>query len=168
MLRLLGILVLLLTLVVIIVACTGASLPLAHVAQRTVVVPAPPQKVFALIDNMQDYPSWRTGIKSVVKLPDVLGKPHWQENSQMGAILEVVTDDTAPTHRVVTIDPGLPFGGTWTFDLAPVAAGTSATNLTIREDGTIHNVFYRFMERYLFGYTATIDQYEKDLVKAAQ
>jgi hypothetical protein len=85
----------------------------------------------------------------------------------MGEIPQVLVQNQPPSHRVVAIaDPTLPFGGTWTFDLVPENNGAT-TQLTIREDGTIRNVFFRFMQRYIFGYDGTILQFEKDLVKAA-
>ena len=58
-------------------------------------------------------------------------------------------------------DKGLPFGGTWTFDIAPSADGGS--ELRVTEDGEIYNVFFRFMARFLFGYTASIETYLRDL-----
>jgi uncharacterized protein YndB with AHSA1/START domain len=167
MLRLLGLFLLFVTLAAILIGFMGASLPLAHTATRTVMVPASPERVWTLISHVQDYPHWRTGIKSVQQLPDIDGHAAWQEKSQMGEIPQELTESEAPTHRVVTIaDPELPFGGSWTFDLVPQNNGAT-TQLTIREDGTIRNVFFRFMQRYIFGYDGTITQFENDLVKAA-
>jgi hypothetical protein len=58
-------------------------------------------------------------------------------------------------------DRGLPFGGTWTFEIAP--AGGGGSDLRIREDGQIYNVLFRFMARFFFGYTASIEGYLRDL-----
>jgi hypothetical protein len=68
-----------------------------------------------------------------------------------------------PGVRLVTriADRNLPFGGTWTFDIAPTADGGS--ELRIREDGEIYNVIFRFMARFFFGYTSSIESYLKDL-----
>ena len=57
-------------------------------------------------------------------------------------------------------DPHLPFGGTWTYEIAPTATGSS---LTITENGEIYNPVFRFIARYIQGYTATIDNYLKAL-----
>ena len=35
--------------------------------------------------------------------------------------------------------------------------------LQITEDGQVHNPIFRFMSRFVFGYTATIDGFLKDL-----
>jgi hypothetical protein len=56
--------------------------------------------------------------------------------------------------------PNLPFGGAWTFDIAPDANGS---NLRITEDGEVYNVIFRFMARYIFGHHASIETYLKDL-----
>ena len=37
--------------------------------------------------------------------------------------------------------------------------------MTIREDGEVSNVIFRFMSRYIFGQTATIDSYLQSLAK---
>ena len=57
-------------------------------------------------------------------------------------------------------DPKLPFGGTWTYRIAPAAGGS---DLTITEDGEVYNVFFRFMSRFVFGHHATMDGFIKHL-----
>ena len=69
--------------------------------------------------------------------------------------------ESVPPRRMVTrIDPGLPFGGTWTYHLVPEAEGTA---LTITEDGEVYNPVFRFVSRFVMGHTATIDTYLKYL-----
>jgi hypothetical protein len=67
-----------------------------------------------------------------------------------------------PPHKLVTriADPHLPFGGSWTYEITPTATGCS---LTITEHGEIYNPVFRFVARYVQGYTATIDNYLKAL-----
>jgi hypothetical protein len=57
-------------------------------------------------------------------------------------------------------DPEQPFGGTWTFELAPADGGT---RLTITERGEVYNPIFRALGRFVFGHTATIDQYLRAL-----
>ncbi len=57
-------------------------------------------------------------------------------------------------------DPDLPFGGTWTFELAPEAGGT---RLTITERGEIRNPIFRTMSRFVFGYGATMETFLAEL-----
>jgi hypothetical protein len=73
-----------------------------------------------------------------------------------------LVEDEPPARIAVRIaDRGLPFGGTWTFQIAPVPGGGS--DLRIDEDGEIYNVIFRFMARFFFGYTASIEGYLRDL-----
>jgi hypothetical protein len=67
-----------------------------------------------------------------------------------------------PPRRIVTrIDRSeRAFGGTWTYELRPVATGTE---LTITEDGEVYNLIFRTLARFVFGHTATIDAYLRDL-----
>jgi hypothetical protein len=68
-----------------------------------------------------------------------------------------------PAKLVVRIaDPKLPFGGTWTYEITPIAAGSS---LRIREDGEVYNPIFRFVSRFVLGQSATIDAYLKSLAK---
>jgi Polyketide cyclase / dehydrase and lipid transport len=164
--RMLGFFLLLVVVVVAVVGFIGASLPAEHTVTRTVLVPAEPERVFAQISLVQDYPHWRTGVKRVDLLPEQDGKFHWQEVTSMGTIPQVLTENQPLTRRVVTIaDPSLPWGGSWTYELEPQG---SQTQLTITENGYVSNVFFRFMSRYVFGQASTLEQYESDLVKAMQ
>ncbi len=56
--------------------------------------------------------------------------------------------------RIADLD--LPFGGTWTYEIAPVAGGST---LTITEDGEIYNPIFRVMSRFVFGYESTMAAY---------
>ncbi|HSR42141.1 MAG TPA: SRPBCC family protein, partial [Longimicrobiales bacterium] len=63
-----------------------------------------------------------------------------------------------PTRLVTRIaDEDLPFGGTWTYELEPT--GDGRTRVTITEDGEVYNPVFRFMARFVFGHTATMDTY---------
>jgi uncharacterized protein YndB with AHSA1/START domain len=107
------------------------------------------------------YPSWRTRIKRVDLLEGEPDRPRWRETGRDGKITFAVVE-AEPPHRLVTriVDDTLPFGGTWTYRLAPDAGGCL---LTVVEDGEIHNRFFRFMARYVLGYTMTIDAHLKAL-----
>jgi uncharacterized protein YndB with AHSA1/START domain len=145
------------------VAVVGWMLPKGHRASRTVVVHAPPDAVFTLITDFAHAPDWRSGVKGVT---DIRGQGlgmEFREVGDQGAILFRV-EAWEPGRRFVTriADPSLPYGGTWTFDLRPVAGGTE---LTISEDGEVYNPIFRFMSRFFFSPTATIERYQADVVK---
>jgi hypothetical protein len=52
--------------------------------------------------------------------------------------------------------------GTWTFEFVPEGDGT---RLTITERGEVYNPIFRFMSRFVFGHTATMDAFVENLGK---
>jgi uncharacterized protein YndB with AHSA1/START domain len=134
----------------------GAMLPREHVASRTVTLRASPEVVFALLDDPRRAPSWRTGLSSVEG-----DASRFIEVSRHGRIPFVVTEREPPRRRVTRIDdPTLPFGGTWTWELAPDASGT---RLTVTEHGTVGPPLFRFLSKFVFGHDGTLKQVLGDL-----
>jgi hypothetical protein len=135
-------------------ALLGLALPVAHVASRKAVVAAKPEELFQKIAGPSD---WR-GVKY-----EPLGSGQWRETEGHDAIVfERV--ETAPPARIVNriADKTLPFGGTWTYEIAPSGVGSE---LTITENGEVYNPLFRFVSRFIMGHTATIDKYLADLAK---
>ena len=137
---------------VILVVVIGYALPQGHVASGETVVAAAPGDVFARISDVARYPEWRTDVDLVEVLP---GTPvRWRERSGGDVITYEVVERRPPERlRVRIADPGLPFGGTWTYELRPEAA---ATRVVITEHGEVYNPVFRFMSRFVFGHTASI------------
>jgi len=149
-----------LVLIVGLAALVGAMLPVKHHATRKARFRASPEALYAVIAGP---PEWRTGVKSFGVLPEKEGRKQWWEEDTHGQKItfELVEDLPARRLAVRMADPKLPFGGTWTFEITPVSEGGS--DLRITEDGEIYNVIFRFMARYFFGYTASIEGYLRDL-----
>ena len=79
------------------------------------------------------------------------------------AIWSVITDyaaapewrkDIASVRRIVGDD--LPFGGDWTFEIEPAAAGSK---VTITETGYVDNPIFRFVSVVFIGHPRFMDQY---------
>jgi Polyketide cyclase / dehydrase and lipid transport len=155
-----------LALVVAVVAIVGAMLPKGHTASRTARVALPPEALYTLLSDVSQYPAWRKDVKSLERLPDRDGRPAWVEDVNGMKIPLYFERMERPTLLVARIaDPGLAFGGTWTYRIAPAAGGS---DLTITEDGEVYNVIFRFMARFVFGYHATMDAFINNLqAKAA-
>ncbi len=141
-------------------AVTGALLPRKHSATRKARYRVSPEALYAVIAGP---PDWRTGVKSFGVLADQDGRRRWwEEDIHRQKVTFELVEERFPSRLAVRIaDQGLPFGGTWSFDIEPLAGGGS--ELRIREDGEIHNVIFRFMARFFFGYTASIETYLSDL-----
>lgn len=138
-----------------IVVLIGASLPKAHVASRSMTLSAPPAAVFALIAGPSD---WR-GMKY-----ELIGQNplKWRETDKSGDAIVYERVETVASTRIVNriADPGLPFGGSWSYEIVPSGTGSE---LTITEHGEVYNPLFRFVSRFIMGHTATIEQYQKDL-----
>lgn len=144
------------------IALIGWYLPVKHHVTREATFKVSADRLFALITTPADFPQWRTGIKSVEMLPTGGGLPKWTEVSSNGAITFAVTQSVPGVELTTVIaDKSLPFGGSWTYVLAP--AGPDSTTLRITEDGEVYNVIFRFLSRFVFGHASTIERYLKDV-----
>ena len=149
-----------LAVLVLIVAVVGALLPKAHTASRTARVSLPPDALYTVLSDVDRYQSWRPDVNSVQRLPDHDGKPAWIEDMSGMKIPLHFERMERPSLLVARIGPGLAFGGTWTYQIAPAPGGS---DVTITENGEVYNVIFRFMARFVFGYHATLDGFLKNL-----
>jgi uncharacterized protein YndB with AHSA1/START domain len=141
---------------VLLVILIGAALPANHQATGAVVVPAPPERVYHLLTDVARAPHWRPDLKAVDVLGERDGRLQFRETGKSGVITFEFVEQAPPTRLVTRIaDEELPFGGTWTWILTADPAG--GTRVAVTEDGVIKNAAYRFMARFLFGYSKFID-----------
>ncbi len=149
-----------------VVALVGALLPRGHTASRTGQFRQPPDSVWRVITDFASAPAWRPDVRAVERLPDRDGHAVWQETDKHGQRLPLEVLEFVPPRRLVMriADPKLPFGGTWTYEIGP-AAGDEGSTLTITEDGEIYNPIFRFVARFIFGYTATMESYLRALAR---
>jgi uncharacterized protein YndB with AHSA1/START domain len=183
--KIFGLVLLVLVFAAVLVYAVGASLPVNHTVSVTGVVPAPPDRVFALITDVANSAAWRPEIKSVSVLAPVDGpngkQAHWVESLGHGqtmtflavrtepvmAVGPTVGPETVVASRVVLLeDPRASYGGTWTYELSP-GPSPNSTTLRITETGFIHPPLYRFMMVHVFGPTRNLNLYMKDLQAAA-
>lgn len=144
-----------LALIVLVVVVIGYLLPVAHVVSRHATFAAPPERVFAVLTEVNEFPAWRPGVQNVEVLS---AEPlRWRERGGNGDITFEVQERIVPARLVTRIaDPTLPFGGTWTFELVPEGSGT---RLTITERGEVYNPVFRFVSRFIIGHEGSIEQY---------
>lgn len=141
--------------VVAVVALIGALLRQGHVASRSRSFAYPAERVFAAISDVRRYPEWRPGVREVTVLSE---QPlRWREDGTSGKVEFEVAESEAPRRQVVAIvSKDLPFGGRWEYEVAPDGG---QTRLTITERGDVYNPIFRFMARFVFGHTKTMDDY---------
>lgn len=146
-----------LALLVVVVVVIGMALPEDHMATASRAVQGTPEEVWTTMTTVEAFPEWRPGVTGVERLPDRSGLPVWKESTSTGPMtLEVVRWDPPRSFVTRIADEGLPFGGTWTYELEPDGEGT---RVTLTENGEIYNPVFRFMARFVFGYDGTMRTY---------
>jgi hypothetical protein len=118
--------------VVGVIALVGYFLPVSHEASRSAEFNKPPDAVFALLSDVNNYRSWWDGAE----------------------VKSVVVESVPPTRIVTKVVEETQFGGTWTIDIAPVPTGS---RVTITERGEVYNVIFRALSKFVFGHTSTMD-----------
>jgi uncharacterized protein YndB with AHSA1/START domain len=147
---------------IIVVLLIGTFLPEKHVAMKVCHLEAPPEEVWAVITDFLAQPKWRANVQRVERLADHQGNEVWREVEGRNRQLSYETMQAQPPYLLIRkiVDEGLPFGGSWTFEITPERHGSQ---LKITEHGEVHNVLFRFVSRFVIGHTATMQQYLKDL-----
>ena len=146
-----------LAVLIVAVLVIGWLLPRNHQASRSVVVDQPPEAIWSVITDYAAAPEWRKDIASV-RREERDGQTVWVEVSQNGDEIGYVTvESREPEHLVRRIvGDDLPFGGDWTFEIEPAAAGSK---VTITETGYVDNPIFRFVSVVFIGHTRFMDQY---------
>jgi len=143
----------------------GVILPEKHIAAKIYHFDVDPEKVWNLITDFQGQTNWRPKLERVDRLPSQNGHEIWREVEGRHRQLSFETIECSPPRVLVRriVDEGLPFGGSWTFEIVPETGGS---RLTITEHGEVHNVVFRFVSRFLIGHTAGIETYASNLRQA--
>jgi uncharacterized protein YndB with AHSA1/START domain len=140
------------------VAVVGWLLPVGHEASRSAEFAKPPGEVYALVADFRSYPLWWSEVTQVDVLVEAPNRTTFREHMADGPILMTVREAVPPARFVTFIDdPDQPFGGSWTFEIAPTPSGGS--RLTITERGEIYNPLFRALARFVFGYTGTMESF---------
>lgn len=142
------------------VTLIGLLLPRDHVASTRTLVNASIDSVWNALVDVEDYPRWRPEVRAVAVLSKE-GALRWREQTSDGDITFERVEEQQPRRLGARIaDETLPFGGTWTYELAPDAERTS---VTITERGYVTNPLFRFMARFVFGHHRTQESFLRAL-----
>ena len=158
--RILGFVILLLALLIAI----SFALPAQMTHKRVIILKQTPEKVFAVLSDVEKLPTWNRNLQKVEMLPPLDGKETTKQTAKDGRTMTVVTmESLPPTHlvRVVRGVSGNAFSGSWTYEITPT---TDGCEVALTEKSYIRNPIFRLMVR-LFGSTRYIDQHLVDLAK---
>jgi uncharacterized protein YndB with AHSA1/START domain len=135
----------------------GSRLPVEHLATVRAQFHVPPDSVYAAVNDVAAYPSWRTDVKRVEMLPPHDGHVAWRESSRTGALEYEFTLAVPPFQLVSTLTtPDAGFTGRWMFHFLPDTAGTT---VLVSEEGSVRNPFFRFLMHYVFGEHASLERF---------
>lgn len=154
----------LLVAVVLAVLVGGLATPRKHVVRRSVVIGAPPDRVWVAIRDVARFPEWRDDMIDAEVL-NGYGGLAWREISSAGSVAYAVVEEDTPrmmTARV--LDDDHPFAGTWTWMLD---ATDGNTRVTLTQRGEIGNPLVRFA-RSIRGYDKDIAAYLESLTRFVQ
>jgi len=154
---LLGVLALaaLLALAAFVIYVAGARMPRQHRSRIAVTLPARRAAVWAAITDYAAMPGWWPAVKAVRTETLADGTVLTWNADDHGREVPFRTGESRPGEklvRVIAIDR-LPYGGSWTYELADAPGGD--TVLTLTEDGFINPPMFRAMARWFIGLDAT-------------
>lgn len=142
----------------------GRALPERHTARVSVVLPADRAKVWAIITDYPGMAAWWPAVKGIRTQIHANGEVWtWNKDSHGNEIAFRTKEEQAPAKLVREIvGEDLPFGGTWTMELAEQGG---QTRLTITEDGFVKPPFFRAMMQYVIGSDKTLKDFAANLEK---
>jgi len=139
-------------LLIVIVLVIGAILPKQHTASMSRVVRGTPASVYAIIRDAASASQWRKDVERV----EIIDAAHFREHAKYGAVTYEIVEEKPPTRYVTRIaDTNLGYGGSWIYGFTPQG---DDTRVTITENGEVTNLFFRFMSRFVFGYTGNMEK----------
>jgi hypothetical protein len=141
----------------------GLLQPAHHSVTRSITLAQAPGTIFAVLDNVDQLPSWSSTIARVERVPDRNGRPTTRQTMKSGMAFIATTIERQPTFRLVgrlEREDALPLG-TWTYELSPEGI---RCRVAITEDGELNNPFFRAFAR-IRGLDASIVQQLNDLAR---
>lgn len=139
----------------------GRRVPEEHEAVGAIDVKVSIDEAFAVIDNVQEHPSWNGDVQRVEPLPDRNGMPACRMHMGRHSVVLVRTKYDPPRELERTIsDERGPFSGTWSYHLSPRAEGCE---VRLREVGRVRSAIPRAMMKYIFGYHMFLNRHLRAL-----
>ncbi|MBL9189343.1 MAG: SRPBCC domain-containing protein [Opitutaceae bacterium] len=155
-----GALVALVAIVALVLQIAGSRMPRDHRSVVTATLKASRGAVWAAITDYAAMPRWWPAVTAIriEKLPD--GTELTWNKDKHGQEIPFRTAESRANEKLVRViaKDDLPFGGTWTFELADAPGG--GTQLTLTEDGFIKPAIFRAIATWFMGLDAT----QKDFV----
>jgi hypothetical protein len=130
-----------LLLLVALVFLTGWLLPAKREGRAETVIAAPPDRVLAVIADVEAQPEWRE-VGSVTRTAD-----GWEEVTPRGERIVFVADEMTETRIRLRFTSDAGYAGDWEALLEPVAEGT---RIAVVERATVPSPLGRIIARLMF------------------
>ncbi|MEN3368804.1 MAG: hypothetical protein V7609_947 [Verrucomicrobiota bacterium] len=142
---------------VLLVLVIGAFLPRNHVVSRQIILHRAPSEIYETVRDFKAAPSWRSDLQRVEIVPTDDNHFRFREQGKQGSVTYDLAEDR-PNEKMVTriVYQDLGYSGTWTYTFKSEADGT---RVQITEAGEVSNILFRFMSRFVFGQSGTIEKY---------
>lgn len=129
---------------------TGALLPATREGRAAITIAAPPERVLAVIADIEAQPQWRD-VRAVTRTPE-----GWVEITPRGERISFVAEEMTPARIRLRFTSDAGYAGEWRAVLEPVAAGT---RIAVAERATIPSPLGRIIARLVFDPEAFAQRY---------
>jgi hypothetical protein len=135
----------------------GALLPKSHLASRQIILHRSPDEVYQTVRDFSAAPSWRPDLERVEMIATADNHVRFREHGEQGGITYDLIEDR-PGEKIVTriADLDLGYSGAWTYTFTKEV---ESTRVQITESGEVSNILFRFLSRFVFGHTGTMEKY---------
>jgi hypothetical protein len=119
----------------------GWMLPATREGRAEIVIAAPPDRVLAVIADVEAQPEWRD-VAKVIRTAD-----GWEEVTPRGETITFVAEAMTEARIMLRFTSDAGYSGTWEAVLGPVAGGT---RIVVLERATVPSPLGRILSRLLF------------------
>ncbi len=154
----------LLVLTGIVLYLVGRAQPERHTASIAFTLPKPRPAVWAALTDYATMPRWWPAVKSIRLETRLNGEiVTWNTDSHGKEIGFCTKSEQSPARLVREIvGDELPFGGTWTYELAEE---NGVTRVTLTEDGFIKPALFRGIAKLFMKPDATMRDFERHFTR---
>lgn len=121
---------------------TGSLLPAAREGRAGITIAAPPGRVLALIEAVEQQPDWREGLARVTRTPQ-----GWVETTARGEEITFTPEEMTEARIRLRFTSSAGYQGTWEATLTPVPEGT---RIDVVERAEIASPLGRILARLFF------------------
>ena len=125
-----------------VVLLIGWRLPAVREGRAETVIAAPPERVLAVVADVEAQPQWRAGIARVTRTAE-----GWEEVTERGETIRFVAEEMGMQRIRLRFSSDRGYAGTWEAQLAPEGGGT---RISVVERAEIRSPVGRILARLMF------------------